>query len=460
MAEPSWVVKYQAREALKNGRLEDARRLLDVLITSGYRRAWALQNEIAQAYLARVEKHLREDHIDLAWRDLKLAEELANEKDRKLNKLRETLINLGISEIRALLEAGQPLEAIHACEKLRERVPPPQIVSQLEEAARDWQAAIESADRGEFAPVYPALEKICDRIGPRTQKLDEFRAKVKEREERFKQAWAKMQSAADQKDWKEMLRLGDEILTLTPAHREAQQARNRAWQVLQPVPVRPQINGLESSAGSIIPKEKLGETQSPPPILPKRFFLWADGVGGFLVCLNPRVNFGQVGLEGPVDVPLFADIARLHASFARDESGYVLEAGKSVSLNGNLIDRAVLQSGDFIGFGQNCSCQILMPVPGSLTACIIFQGGRRLPQAADGVILMADSLIIGPGRQSHIRVDELKSPIYLLRGKDSLMLKMDGEFCIDGEPHFAKAKLPRQGAISMTDFAFGIEPAT
>src|SRR5213078_2141129 len=47
--------------------------------------------------------------------------------------------------------------------------------------------------------------------------------------------------------------------------------------------------------------------------LPKRFFLWVDGVGGYLVCLSPRVTFGQATAEGPIDVPLFADVSRLHA---------------------------------------------------------------------------------------------------------------------------------------------------
>ena len=35
MREPAWMVKYQAREALKNGRPEDAHRLLDGLVASG-----------------------------------------------------------------------------------------------------------------------------------------------------------------------------------------------------------------------------------------------------------------------------------------------------------------------------------------------------------------------------------------------------------------------------------------
>ena len=35
MREPAWMVKYQAREALKNGRPEDAHRLLDGLVDAG-----------------------------------------------------------------------------------------------------------------------------------------------------------------------------------------------------------------------------------------------------------------------------------------------------------------------------------------------------------------------------------------------------------------------------------------
>src|SRR5262249_58334744 len=45
--------------------------------------------------------------------------------------------------------------------------------------------------------------------------------------------------------------------------------------------------------------------------LPKRFLLWVDGVGGYLVCLSNRVTFGQATGDAPVDVPLFADVSRL-----------------------------------------------------------------------------------------------------------------------------------------------------
>src|SRR5262249_59757954 len=63
----------------------------------------------------------------------------------------------------------------------------------------------------------------------------------------------------------------------------------------------------------------------PPQPLPKRFFLWIDGVGAYLVCLGNRVSIGQATGEGPVDVPLFADVSRIHAALTRDTEGYLLE---------------------------------------------------------------------------------------------------------------------------------------
>src|SRR5262249_55615739 len=76
------------------------------------------------------------------------------------------------------------------------------------------------------------------------------------------------------------------------------------------------------------PLPPLTSSQSGNPALPKRFLLWVDGVGGYLVCLSHRVTFGQATSDGPIDVPLFADVSRLHAEITRDGEGYVVESGK------------------------------------------------------------------------------------------------------------------------------------
>ena len=69
------------------------------------------------------------------------------------------------------------------------------------------------------------------------------------------------------------------------------------------------------------------------------YHLWVDGVGGYLICLAPRVGLGQASANGSVDVPLLADVSRFHASILRDSEGYVVEAGRPLQVNGQLTQK-------------------------------------------------------------------------------------------------------------------------
>src|SRR5580692_426736 len=107
MAEPAWIIKWRAREALKNGQPEEAHRLLDGLIASGNRRAFALRADVVRGYLERAEGSLRYNDVEAAWADLTRVEKLAD-GDSGTARLRASLTGLGIAEIWASLEAGSP----------------------------------------------------------------------------------------------------------------------------------------------------------------------------------------------------------------------------------------------------------------------------------------------------------------------------------------------------------------
>ena len=162
--------------------------------------------------------------------------------------------------------------------------------------------------------------------------------------------------------------------------------------------------------------------------------------------------------DGPVDVPLFADVSRIHAALTRDAECYLLEASKAVSLNGSVAEKAVLQNGDRITLGNSCQMNFELPVPGGLSARLLLSGGRRLPMAVDGVLLMADMLVLGGGDKVHVKIPELEKPIYLVRQKDQLQVKWDGEFRIEGDKHEGRAMLPRAGTVIADPFTFAIEP--
>src|SRR5207253_3304826 len=158
------------------------------------------------------------------------------------------------------------------------------------------------------------------------------------------------------------------------------------------------------------------ETSAAKPRQPdQRFLLWVDGVGGFLVCLGNRGTLGQATPDAYVDIPLFADVSRVHAALNRDSEGYVLEATRSVQVNTRPTDKALLQSGDRITLGGSCQIQFRQPVPVSASARLDIVSGHRLPLTVDGVLLMADTLVLGPGTQVHVAMPDLKPPIVLYR---------------------------------------------
>jgi hypothetical protein len=455
MREPAWMMKYQAREALKNGRPEEAHRLLEELMGSGYRRVYALRGDVVRGYVERAERALRNDDVEAAWKDLNRVTPIATPVDPGVSKLRDVLVRLALAEVRAMLEAGKPLQALEAIARLRERPADSPALPPLEDAARNWQSAIDHADRGEFELAHPALAKVRPAVGPRTSGLDRYEEQMNVREDRFKAAWPRLQEAAAASDWKEMLRHADDVLAVAPRHREAQQARNRAWQVLQPEAVKPTPTLSETVTFPGTPARREPEPPQPPP---KRFFLWIDGVGAYLVCLANRISIGQATGEGPVDVPLFADVSRIHAALTRDAECYLLEASKAVSLNRAPAERAVLQSGDCIGLGNSCQMTFELPVPGGLSARLLLSGGRRLPMAVDSVLLMADMLVLGSGEKVHVKIPDLEKPLYLVRQKDQLLVQWDGEFRIEGQKHTDRAPLPRAGTVIADPFTFAVEP--
>jgi hypothetical protein len=212
-------------------------------------------------------------------------------------------------------------------------------------------------------------------------------------------------------------------------------------------------------------------TGSDRTSLPKRFLLWVDGVGAYLVCTGSRITFGQAALEGgPVDVPLFADVSRVHAELTRDGEGYLLEAGKAapvggqevirtVMVNGQEVARSVLAPGDRVTLGSTCQFLFQQPVPVSATVRLDLTSGHRLNHPVDGVLLMANELILGPGPDSHVLIRDAAERVLIYRSKEGLGVRYTGrEFRVNDEPCSGTAPLLFPASISVEAFSFAVEP--
>ena len=434
----------QAQEALKTGRLEEAYRLLCQPEAQGLKGSWDLLQQVARAFVKRGQFHLEQRDAEAAWNDLLQAEQVGL-TDREAAKLRQTLTRQGVEEVRAHLKAGEPARACKFIDQLRDRQVRLPELQTLEEGAKGWNLAREQASRGEFAAAGHTLERVCRDLTGLRGPLEQFCTDVRNYHGRFQSAIVELHEALAGKKWRDVLQLSEQILAMAPNHAEARKARVRAWKAIEPA--------TEAHAPATV------ELPSQPVLRPQpRFLLWIDSVGGFLVCLGTRVNVGQATPDAFVDIPLFADVSRHHATLTREAEGYVLEAVRPLFVNSRAVDKRLLQSGDRITLGSSCQLQIRQPVPVSASARIDLVSGHRLPLALEGVLLMADTLVLGPGSQVHVSMPELKQPIVLYRHKDGLGIRYQGQFQVDGERCTERGQLGTSSTVTSDEFTLAIEP--
>jgi hypothetical protein len=437
-----WLTLKQVQEALQTGRLEEAQRLLEQPGVIGQRGAGAVLVRLARAYVERGERLLRQDDAEGAWRDLHRAEQLET-AERSGERLRQALTRLGLAEVRALLQAGEPARAADALARLRghdARSPEFQV---LEEVIKAWLAARSQADSGEFGAAQEALERAIRLLGAPGPALEAFRVDLAKRREAFADLVQRLHEAAAANRWREVTDLAEQVLLMAPEHAQARQARARAWKAVEPPTV----------TVSRFPEPAPAEKELAP-----RYLLWVDGVGGYLVCMGNRLVLGQSGPECRADIPLVADVARLHATLTRDAEGTVIEAMRDLRVNGRPVTRALLRPNDRLTLGATCQLQFRQPVPVSATIRLDITSGHRLPLALDGVLLMSETLLVGQGPQAHILVPGMEEPVVLFRHKDGLGLRHAGKLLVDGQPHPERGLLGPRAVVTGEDVSFALEP--
>lgn len=213
---------------------------------------------------------------------------------------------------------------------------------------------------------------------------------------------------------------------------------------------------------------------------PDRFLLWIDSVGGFLVCLKEEVVIGQPGCGGEeagrnggparaagwrpvpqeVDVPIMADLSRRHARIRRDGEGYLIEAVRDVRVDGRKAEAvASLSDGCRIELGEGVRMVFRKPNALSATARLDLVSRHHTEPRTDGVLLMAESCILGPKRHSHVVCPGWKQELVLYRHKDALYCRTPGAMEIDGASWTDRGgPLRPDSHIKTEQFSLGLEP--
>ncbi len=476
------IALRQAEDAAKAGRYDEAAALTSRPDLEGHHHATALRMKMALDLIARGTRRAESDDLLGAVDDFRLAETLGAGPDT-LAAARLHVADRIAGEVRIDLELGEPARVLERVDELaRLKIGGPAL-RRTREIADAWQIAIEEARRGEFGRAFEAIDR-AERFAAGTPpaSLAATRRDLITRQATAHPRVEALYAALAAAKWPEVLSAADLVLETVPEHPAARQARSKAWQ---------QIGAISPSAAAawpariakivptgLGPEPALGadltQTVAPPKPLPAaptralaqagqpgpkgRFLLWVDTVGGFLVCLDDKIILGRAGVDGNADIPLLGDLARNHATIARDGEGYLIQAVKSTFVNGREIETAPLRDGDVIRLGTSVELEFRQPSPVSATARLQVVSRHRLPLAVDGVILMAETCIIGPSSQSHIVASNVEGPIVLYRQGTGLACRASGAFEVDGRTCAARAPITLQSSVLGDGFSFSLEP--
>jgi hypothetical protein len=494
------IALRQADEAAKAGRFDEALRLASKPEVAEHHYAVQLRGKLAMELIARAARRGEADDLQGAIDDLQVAEGLHAPPDT-LAATRLALAERVAAEVRADLDAGEPHRVAERIEELaRSKIGGPAL-RRAREVAEAWKSALDEARRGEFGRAQDQLDR-ADRLAGETAKaaLASARRDIETRQKTSTPRVEALYACLAEGRWAETLAAAEGVLEVVPEHPSARQARTRAWQ--QIAAIGPSSATLPNRGGRVIPAsfgvEPSPQAPTPAPASPPkaapqrsfivadfeaprglrsipvaparalaqagspgpdgRFLLWLDAVGGYLVCLDDEVILGRAGTDAVADVPLLGDLSRQHATLARDGEGYVIRAIKPTFVNNRPVETAPLRNGDVIRLGSTMELEFHQPSPVSSTARLDVVSRHRLPLAVDGVILMAETCIVGSSRQAHIPAPGLVNPVVLYRQGAGLCCRATGGFEVDGRACAARAPLTLQSSVLGEGFSFSLEP--
>ena len=189
-----------------------------------------------------------------------------------------------------------------------------------------------------------------------------------------------------------------------------------------------------------------------------RFLLWADAVGGYLVCQHDEVRLGQAIPGSDVEVPLLADLSRHHATIRRDGGTYLLEPLREARLNGRVVQATTtLASGSLIELGSALQIRFTIPHPLCASARLDVVSRHQTRPSTDAILLMADTFVLGPGSRNHVVCRDWSEDVVLFRQHRELLCRTACPFEVSGTRYERRGPLTLSSRVVAEGFSFSLE---
>ncbi|QDT01718.1 hypothetical protein K227x_00850 [Rubripirellula lacrimiformis] len=215
----------------------------------------------------------------------------------------------------------------------------------------------------------------------------------------------------------------------------------------------------------------MSEPTTQPNDLPggSRWRLWVDGCGGFLLLVGNEFSLGRAGtrkhllphsdVDSTVDIGVHADWPRKAGTIYRQAGDYFWEAEPSgraksadaetdrVVKGGGGVARTLISDGKLLGIDGSASVKLAKPSPLSTTAVLSVAPPHRFDGHVDAVVLVDRTVVMGAGRDCHLRHRDASQMVVLVYRPSGWV----GKVGLDGEWLELRAGRPTSmGSITMT----------
>ncbi|MCA9117472.1 MAG: hypothetical protein KDA79_20520 [Planctomycetaceae bacterium] len=196
-------------------------------------------------------------------------------------------------------------------------------------------------------------------------------------------------------------------------------------------------------------------------VAPAAYMLWIDGEGGWLVLLKDRVTIGgpsPAPEAGGADLSLLAELSRVHATIARTEENYLVEPHGGMTVCGRPVTGPThLNDGYELQLGERVRLNFRLPTALSATAVLEFASDHRPSRSVDGVVLMHETLLVGPGTGNHINCPGWKSQVVLFLRDGRLWCRSRAALRVGKDSAGGAVPLEADSLVSGEDFCFRLE---
>ena len=168
------------------------------------------------------------------------------------------------------------------------------------------------------------------------------------------------------------------------------------------------------------------QTTSSSSKPPARWRLWVDGCGGFLLLPGNRWTVGGIDLESAPQICVRADWPRRAGVIDREGADYFWQSeptGAETIAEANA-KRELITSGQVLPIGGSAQMTLSCPSPLSTSAMLSLRGQHRFDGHVDGVVLVNETLLVGPSLHSHIQATEFPDQVVLIHRSGDWQAKL------------------------------------